>query len=164
MKDIAKAALWPLVALIVVLVLIFYVGVGQTKQIEIGSVLKVEFAPEAAAALDPPSTSVASVLAMLSPVEMDQVLSHREGHGYSICPPDALVSPASFPVPAQDREVSMAYHRLRQLGLMEFRPDDRNTSERCAPGRLQFAYPTDKGAQARRYLVQLLTTSLIVRR
>jgi hypothetical protein len=107
---------------------------------------------------------VAEVLAKLHPAEVDLLLATGDSYAYT-CKATGLTSVAESGYAQRSR----LFAKLEELRLAEDEPDTRTarasnevTDAFCNEGQAIEAHLTDKGKEARRYLMEVLTKSIVI--
>jgi len=163
--DVLSSALWPIFALIVLIVLAGPIvsladrvsrDTGAAQEIEIGPI-RLRFSEADAHKLSPPSKEIADALVQLTPEDIDRLLSHGERSGYGVCTVSgAKVTSWTGPV-----DQARSYLRFSELGLVEFDTLPASMSVRdCAPGEERLAQLTEFGKTVRRYLLEILSSTV----
>jgi hypothetical protein len=123
--------------------------------------LKISFAGNLDRTVGAPSAAVAGVLTGLSPHDMEILIAHGAGTGRPIC--TALRRDLPTPTPPDARAEFYSYQHLIEAGLVETRGAAESDDPWCTRAGLRTAWLTDAGTAARRYLIDLLTRSLVIR-
>jgi hypothetical protein len=163
--DVLRAALWPTLALIALILLqgpaikiLTKVSEGGAQEIEAGPV-KITFSPEGLRRVPPPSPAVGDVLPKLTQGEVDALMAHAPEDGLPICQADALKIDSSG-----SRQKAAVYDKLFGDGLVSLespRPDDANQSW-CELKGLRTARLTETGKSVREYLLSVITNSITI--
>jgi hypothetical protein len=158
--ELLKVLVWPLVVLAVIVIIL--VTGGSAQNVELGP-LKVSFARDLKQTVGaPPGQEVAAAIRRLTPTEMEILITHGPGTGRPICTMGNLRTNDAAPVPREVRENADGYARLVASNLVELRGQASSGDPWCNPQGLKYAFLTDQGESVRRYLVDLLTKSLVI--
>lgn len=162
--DLLKIIVWPVVAVLIIILVLATGGLGSAETVELGP-LKISFAEDVRAKVGEASPEVAAAVARMDPQDMETLIAHGEGTGRPICTVGNLRTDLSAPVPKDVRMEFDAYARLTALRLIELRePAPDYDPAWCKPGGVRLAWPTDEGTKVRRYLIDLLTKSLVIKK
>jgi hypothetical protein len=162
--DVLKAGLWPLLALIAVMVFAAPLkailthmssNLGITQEIAVGPI-KIQFSPAAVQSLPPPSEAVAAALTKMDAADIEAILSHHENEFLEVCSAEGLSTDGY----QQQRDQTRTYHHLENLALVKLEPN--GSVAWCKQGQTSTASLTGLGVDTRRYLYALISRSLVL--
>lgn len=160
--ELLKVLALPALVLLVLIVIIVTGRFGSARTVELGP-LKVSFAEDLGRTVGAPTTEVAGLLARLTPKDMELLISHGEETGRPICTIGNFRRTLPTPIPQDEQDEANGYARLIAAGLVEVRGANGSYNPWCTRAGFRDAWLTERGTGVRRYLIDLLTRSLVIR-
>jgi hypothetical protein len=160
-SEVLKILAWPALALVVVMLILVTGGLGSAENVELGPI-KIAFAKDLDRQVGAPSPEVAAAVRQLSPHQMEILVAHGQDTGRPVCVMGGLKENDSGPTPRAEREEVASYASLAAMGLIQFRGPGQSGSPWCRVDAVRYAWLTDSGTRTRRYLLDLLTKSIVI--
>ena len=159
--EVMKILIWPALGLVVIVLILVTGGLGAAESVELGPI-KIAFAKDIKDRVGPPAPDVAAAIRKLSPQQMEILIAHGQDTGRPVCVIGGLKDKGDDLPPKSEREEVASYASLAAMGLVQFRGPGKSGSPWCRVDAVRNAWLTDAGTHTRRYLIDLLTKSIVI--